>query len=209
MTNVKYNSNSIANDILVVLKDFFHESKSQELLEKNNLDKLYSYAFEYFAKTNPNNENFDMLIACMTKFFFINRIDPFDYISYMPTSMFFMSDVKHIDLPKNIDSIPRYAFMSSELEEITIKSNIKYIWVNAFYDCDNLRKVVIGEGVEEIGNYAFGETHDIDIYVPKSVNFISRDAFGNNYGYVVIHTENEYVKNVFNDINENEGIHIV
>ena len=63
------------------------------------------------------------------------------------------------------------------LKEITIPSSVKEICAGAFSNCTALETVIIPEGVEIIGDYAFGECINLTVTVPATVTSIGTGAF--------------------------------
>lgn len=67
--------------------------------------------------------------------------------------------------------------MESDLESIVIPSKVKKIETRAFYGCRKLNDVTIRDGVEEIGDQAFGEAPLLKtLVVPPSVKKIGKQA---------------------------------
>lgn len=62
------------------------------------------------------------------------------------------------------------------LKSIIIPGNVKSIGGGAFYDCSALHSLVIGNGVERIGEEAFYANSLSDINIPNSVMWIERMA---------------------------------
>ena len=63
---------------------------------------------------------------------------------------------------------------------LTIKKGTVSISDYAFYNQDNLVKVIISEGVESIGSYAFGYCYNLEnAVIPESITHIGEDPFWN------------------------------
>ena len=86
--------------------------------------------------------------------------------------------------------IPSHAFTSTGVQSITVPSGIKKVGEYAFYDCP-LNKdpyISLQEGLETIGNYAFGKndaapnTAMSSLTIPSSVESIGDHAFYNYTG---------------------------
>ena len=69
---------------------------------------------------------------------------------------------------------------NTKIEKITIPASIKRIPDYAFYQCTKLREVVLNEGLEEIGRYAFDSCKLKRIIIPSSCTTIEQFAFENN-----------------------------
>jgi len=82
---------------------------------------------------------------------------------------------------KDYDEIGENVFDSHlSLTEIEIPSNIKVIGKEAFIGCENLRELVLNEGLEEIGENAFEDCTSLKtLEIPSSVKKIGDMAFYN------------------------------
>ena len=69
---------------------------------------------------------------------------------------------------------------NTKIEKITIPASIKRIPDYAFYKCTKLSEVVLNEGLEEIGMYAFDSCKLKKIIIPSSCTTIEQFAFENN-----------------------------
>lgn len=86
--------------------------------------------------------------------------------------------------------IPSHAFTSTGVQSITVPSGIKKVGEYAFYDCPLNKEPYISlqEGLETIGNYAFGKndaapnTTMNSLTIPSSVQSIGDHAFYNYTG---------------------------
>ena len=89
---------------------------------------------------------------------------------------------------------------------------IKKIDANAFSNCKNLNKVVLGNDLEYIGNSAFKDIKISEIVIPASVNFIGKDAFRNCtelkniYAYIYNDSETNISLNAFKNTNKDLAI---
>lgn len=98
--------------------------------------------------------------------------------------------LKEIDLPENLTLIDEQAFAYSGLVSVTIPDKIKEI-NNIFYNCSELKNVVLGNGVEIIKTNAFYSCSSLSsIIIPESVALIESEAF---YGASL---ENAYFEKV-------------
>lgn len=79
--------------------------------------------------------------------------------------------VKKLVLPSTLEYIGDFAFEMCELEEIVISENVKEIGNDAFWACNNLKKVVFeGDYVEKMGRALFRDCDNLEtVILPKSV----------------------------------------
>lgn len=85
----------------------------------------------------------------------------------LPDSILFFEDgvfsgcesLKQVRLPANLQALPPELFAHSGIESIEIHNNIKEIGYWAFWDCNNLEKLVIPESVAHIG-YGIVSAHE-------------------------------------------------
>ena len=66
---------------------------------------------------------------------------------------------------------------NAEIESIMFPSTLKKIGNNFAITCDHLRIVTIPDGLDSIGEFAFGESAIESIYLPDSIKFIGDCAF--------------------------------
>ena len=84
---------------------------------------------------------------------------------------------------EGVSNIPQYAFYTSHgsaLEIVVLPDSVKSIDSRAFYCCEKLRSVDLGEGLETIGEWAFTGCKCLQgVEFPDSVVRIGEYAFGN------------------------------
>lgn len=66
---------------------------------------------------------------------------------------------------------------ASKIESITIPSTVKTIGTHAFLYNKKLKKLILNEGLETIGNLAFEDTRITSVEFPKTLKSIGSDAF--------------------------------
>lgn len=104
----------------------------------------------------------------------------------------YVGESKEIVLPESYNgnsySIYPKAFQSTNLEKITVTSNVKRVGKGAFAMSKNLHEVIFEEGVYEIGENAFMESGIRKIELPNSVTTLGIRAFNNcvSLGYAVL-----------------------
>ena len=87
---------------------------------------------------------------------------------------------KSYEIPKNIKFIGEYAFVDSDITEITLHDNISAIGEYAFRDCTILENIENWDGVKTISNYAFYNCTSLDgILLPNELTTIGNYAFYN------------------------------
>ena len=67
------------------------------------------------------------------------------------------TNIKEVTIPPMVTVLGTAAFGGSEIESLTVPGTVKEIGEQAFRNCNSLKWVVIEEGVEVIGESAFGE----------------------------------------------------
>ena len=150
-----------------VVKHFFEFNI--HLLEKNDFDTFFSRAEGEFL---PNTVN-DIGIYLETA-----DITPMNYLTFIPEGYYLMSMMSQYVTPQNITSIHYKAFSVSDIQSVTITSNVKEIEEKAFEGCDFLEEVIIEEGLEIIRDHAFDDCDELrKITLPRSLVQIGRHAF--------------------------------
>lgn len=72
--------------------------------------------------------------------------------------------LKYIEFQEGISSIPNNIFSGSGIEEITVPDTITVIGSRAFYDCSQLKKLVIPASVSKMGEECVGLSDNVTIY---------------------------------------------
>ena len=93
-----------------------------------------------------------------------------------------------LDFPDSIEYIYNYAFSyCNNLKEVILKDGLKSIGYYGFYVCDNLEKVEIPSSIEKIENNAFSNAKKLtNIIIHKKRGEISGEPWGAVYGTRVI-----------------------
>lgn len=91
-----------------------------------------------------------------------------------------MTKLKAIDLSNvtGIKTIPNAYFRKfGDLEKMVFPKTTEVIGEDACYGLENLKEIVLPEGLKEIKNYAFGGCAIEDITLPESLTTIGNEAF--------------------------------
>ena len=84
-------------------------------------------------------------------------------------------------IPNDVVSIHYYAFSERAAGKVTIPGNVKTIGDQAFNSCQELKTVVMEEGVEEIGDNTFQSCRTLEtIVLPSTITTIKSRAFAND-----------------------------
>ena len=82
--------------------------------------------------------------------------------------------IEKIDLGKKLTELGSSAFAETNLKEIAVPGSVKEIREDTFRCCYKLKKVIIGEGVETIEDFAFSSDSKLqEISFPKSLKHIT------------------------------------
>lgn len=108
---------------------------------------------------------------------------------------------EHIVIPEAIGGMPvvsivRDAFYGSEngIKNITFPSTLKYIRDDVRIGGGESGEIVLPDGLEYIGNYAFAGTGLKKVYIPSSVSFIGNYAFSECPMVVLFGEEGSYAE---------------
>ena len=75
-----------------------------------------------------------------------------------------------------LQEIGNYCFISSGLEEFAAPPGLKRICCGAFIECENLKRVILNEGLEELSD-AFQESGIEEITLPSTLEEICCSIF--------------------------------
>ena len=150
------------------IKDFaFYGTSLDEITLPKNVTLVYDNSFD---KNTTIIRTSDTLHLVLTR----NIIEYGEFSNKPYTSIIFNSD----SLLKLITS---ESFYNTDLEEVVIPNSVVGIGEEAFSNCIDLKKVILGEKVQIIGKNAFANTPISDIIIPKSVKYINEGAFYNTH----------------------------
>lgn len=81
--------------------------------------------------------------------------------------------VEEIILPDTIEEIRNNCFYQNLLlKKVIFSKNIKHILSEVFYNCHNLTEISLHEGIVDIGDSAFRDTHIEKLIIPSTVKNI-------------------------------------
>lgn len=101
-------------------------------------------------------------------------------LHYIPGGTFTnCQKLTNITIPESVDSIGASAFYTcSELEKIDLPKKLRYIDASAFYGCKKIKSLTLGNYVERVANYVFGDMDALqEVHVTRSLP----PAFFNSY----------------------------
>ena len=104
-----------------------------------------------------------------------------------------------IVIPDNVKEIKKFAFSSGKITSVTFSKNLEKIGEGAFFNCKDLKKVVIPENVKEIGEGAFMNCDGLTSAVVKSEQVGDKTFWGcKNLAEVTLENEVKSIgKNAF------------
>ena len=128
-------------------------------------------------------------LGCIEK---IGTLNFGDKVTTIPAFNFLERIIKigTISIPNSVTTIADYAFRYAAFEsQLIIPNSVTTIGVGAFMESTLSQGIRLGESVTTIGDYAFyrGDSgwgwvwNGIDIYIPKSLKYVGKGAFYNNY----------------------------
>ena len=80
-------------------------------------------------------------------------------------------------IENGITEIGNYSFSKTYIEQVDIAGSVYRIGEEAFYDA-GIHCAVLHEGIKKIDSNAFHSSGCCEIYLPSSIEYIGRDAFG-------------------------------
>lgn len=101
-----------------------------------------------------------------------------DSVKSIGESAFEMSGIVDITIPSGVKSLTRRVLAFTDIANFNVYGNIQSIQDEAFYGCDKLENVVIGDSVTSIGDAAFCCCDSLtSVTIGNSVTSIGDDAF--------------------------------
>lgn len=85
----------------------------------------------------------------------------------------------NVTLPNNLNSVGKYAFSRCNVASITIPGSLKIMANYMFYNCKNLKSVVLEEGVENTQDHTFENCSELQqITIPSTLKVFNTWVFG-------------------------------
>ena len=96
--------------------------------------------------------------------------------------------LEDVGFPGHLTNIGMYAFSEcGGLTDIVLPGNVAVDW-NAFSECGNLERVIISDGIKEIGQEVFYKCTNLkEIEIPASVSKLEDRAFGDCFSLKIIY----------------------
>lgn len=173
-TDHKFKSNNIVkkikmlNNITLIAGGTFSENKSIESVEMSDNMQEFNGGAAFFGCSK--------LKSCKLS----------NSIKIIPANLFQNCTLlEEVNIPESTIEIGESAFSGvNSIEKLVIPGNVKKIGTNAFWNMgfaenSKLKEIVINEGVEEIGEQAFGRENsvNVDLHLPST---IKREKIGKN-----------------------------
>ena len=160
------------SDTVEKFKNFFSDSKIQDLLNNNEFEELYNLI-------DKQNIGIDVT-GKLTDLLYNIGIDPLKYMDIVPDFFAWRSNRDHFNIPDTINYIGRGAFdCCYNLKDIYIPQGVTKINWATFRDCKSLKEVFIPDSVNSIEDAFSGCTSLEKVSLPGGVNLPFYSAFNN------------------------------
>lgn len=104
-------------------------------------------------------------------------------------------NLKKVILPQSLNRIS-CTFINSSLVEITIPDSVTSLPYDAFYNCTQLKKVILGKGITEIESSSFKQCSSLEeVIVSENMEYISDSAFKDSKNVKIIYEDGRAYKN--------------
>lgn len=123
--------------------------------------------------------------GCFSMNIRLSHVDIPEGVTEIQQTAFAGARLTELKIPSTVTKIGRKAFHLHHLTELVIPGNVKIIEESAFegtYKATTLKKLVLEEGVEEIGKFAFKEALLEKVKLPNSLKTLGVEPFRNNAG---------------------------
>jgi len=108
----------------------------------------------------------------------LKQIDIPETVTAIGSYAFAGTGLTAIDLPAGLCAIDEHAFADTALTQVTIPGSVTYLGSYVFWDCDDLERVTLGEGVAEIGFCTFENCRKLTaVALPTSLQTVYSYAF--------------------------------
>lgn len=147
-------------------------NKYSSLIETNKFEQLYT------ALDKDINES--IFIPDISTVFELSGIHPLNYMTYIPSGMYYRSKLSEVKIPNNIIAIQRKAFDSADTVKVIMGDRVKYIGDKCFVDCTKLTDIKLSDNIGMISQYCFQNCVNLtSIKLPTACTVIDNGAFAN------------------------------
>ena len=176
------------NKIKEIGENAFESSTLKEITIPESIEKIGQSAFSKCSNLkkvtyNAINCEYDGIADYTYPLFYMNGDDGNDVL-------------QEIVIGNRVEKIPEGIFsFINNVNKIEIPQSVKNIEQRAFFKSKGIKTLILNNGLQEIGNYAFYGTGIEELIIPESIKFIGQYAFAdvNNLIKVVYNaTECEY-----------------
>ena len=117
------------------------------------------------------------------KTYAVNGLRPKAFKGYIEDTV----AIRYLDFNAQIEELPLNIFGKS-LEGIALRGGITNIPQSAFFDCDSLHTIILGDNVKSVGNRAFSNCDIRELTLGNSLETIGEHAFSNGpiYGHTPV-----------------------
>ena len=123
--------------------------------------------------------------GCFSMNIFMSEVEIPDTVTEIDDMAFAGARLETLDIPSSVTRIGRKAFHLHHLKTLHIPGNVKVIDESAFegtFKQSTLTTLILDEGIEEIGKYAFKEALLEEVFLPESLQRMGVDPFYSNRG---------------------------
>lgn len=95
----------------------------------------------------------------------LETLDIPDSVTEIGDSALYGTNISSVTFPEGLEVIKRNALRRTQIREVTIPKAVRKIGSEAFYGCENLKKVKFEGTVEEMGRNAFAQIGEMEINI--------------------------------------------
>lgn len=108
----------------------------------------------------------------------VRKVTLEDGLEQIDEMAFYHSGLEEVVLPASVKKIDSMAFSRSNLTQVAIPGTVESVEYCAFYGCERLKSLTIGEGVTSLGYSAFEDTGlKGDVTLPMSLRTMNETVF--------------------------------
>ena len=146
-----------------------------QLFIEKHIDWIENNEFDKIY-SKQSLETFDR--AELTQILLSIGLDPLQHLTFVPDNYLSESNIKQFVVPSHIDRISTAAFWECrELEKVTLPEGLIFIEDSAFSECHKLAQINLPSTLEYIYEDAFAETALKHVVIPDNVKKIREWAF--------------------------------